>query len=76
MRRGKLYVHTERLKDNRIRNFVTRYNPQEHDDFSGCGKPGEISWRCSSFLSAKDYGKKFRLSRLKGFAGYWAFFRK
>lgn len=58
------------MKDNRITNFVTRYNPQEPDDVNGHGKPGEFDWNCSSFLNVKDYLKKFGLTRLKTLAGY------
>jgi len=58
------------MKDNRITNFVTRYNPQEPDDVNGHGKPAEIDWNCSSFHNVRDYLKRFGLTRLKRLAGY------
>jgi len=62
------------LKDDRITNFVTRYDPQEHGEVNGHGKPGEIDWKCRSFLNVRDYLKRFGLTLLKRLAGYEAFF--
>jgi hypothetical protein len=58
------------MKDDRITNFVTRYDPQEPDDVNGHGKPGEIAWKCRSLLNIRDYLKKLGLTRLKRLAGY------